>query len=80
MISYPFIYDVKVMLFVKVSTPMYITLIVSLSIYPTLIYSSHFGNLLSNMILHMFTQFHVSRGSVTVLEVVHIFGGIGHIL
>jgi hypothetical protein len=73
MVSYPFVYDVKVLLFVKVVTPMYSTLIVFLSMDPSLMYSLHFGHLLSEMILHMFPQFHVSQGSVTVLEQIHIF-------
>jgi hypothetical protein len=59
MVSYPFYYDVKVFLFLKVVTPMYNTLIVFLNTYPFLMYSSHFGNLLLDMIMHMFTHFHV---------------------
>jgi hypothetical protein len=66
MVSYPFAFDVKVLLFVKVVTPMYNTLFVFLSMDPPLMYSSHFGHLLLEMILHMFTQFHVSQGSVIV--------------
>ena len=66
-LSYPFVYDVKVFLFVKVVTPMYNTLVVFLMMDPSLMYSSHFDHLLSKMIMHMFTQFHVSQGSVTVL-------------
>jgi hypothetical protein len=65
--SYPFVYGVKVFLFVKVVTPTYNTLILFLSMDPSLLYSSHFDHLLSKMIMHMFTQFHISQGSVTVL-------------
>jgi hypothetical protein len=54
-LSYPFVYDVKVFLFINVVTPMYSTLVLFLSMDPYFMYSSHFGHLISEIILQMLT-------------------------
>jgi hypothetical protein len=79
-LSYPFVYDVKVFLFVNFFTPMYKKLILCLIMHPYLLYSSHFGHILSNMILKMIPRFHISQGTLTVLKEVHISKGTCHIL
>lgn len=67
-------------LLVNIVTPMYNTLIIFLIMDPCFIYSSHFFHLLLEVILHIFTQFHVSWGSFTFNKEVHTFSSIGHIL